>query len=168
MGKRINNFGPRYSAKLDDIAIEKEKKELQRKVFRRLLELAKQNGKPVSIHSRGAWQDCVDFSIEIGVKKAVFHWFSGPTRTLKEILEHGYFVSATPAATFSPEHRKIVRNTPLDNLLLETDSPVSYRGQTSEPSDVLKTLAAVADLKGKEEEIIAEKTTSNSKHIFGI
>ena len=140
---------------------------LQRKVFTGLLELAKKNGKPVSVHSRGAWQDCVGISREIGIKKAVFHWFSGPTSTLEEILENGYYVSATPAVAYSPEHRNIVMNTPLDNLLLETDSPVAYRGQISEPSHVLKTLAAVAELKGKEE-VIAEKTTSNSKHLFGI
>ena len=55
-----------------------EKKEQQRKLFRSLLRIAKKHGKPVSIHSRGAWADSVDTTIKTDIKKAVFHWFSGP------------------------------------------------------------------------------------------
>jgi len=145
-----------------------EKKEQQRELFRRLLKIAKENGKPVSIHSRGAWIDCVDITIEMEVKKAVFHWFTGPEEALRKLLDHGYYISATPAANYSREHRAAIRNTPLENLLLETDSPVMYRGETAEPAHVLKSLSAVAELKGESKEKIAEKTTENARRIFRI
>jgi len=145
-----------------------EKKEQQREIFRRLLKMAKENGKPVSIHSRGAWMDCVDITIEMDVQKAVFHWFTGPEEALRKLLDHGYYISATPAASYSKEHRAAIRNTPLENILLETDSPVSYRGEKAEPAHVLKSLSAVAELKGESKRKIAEKTTENARRIFGI
>jgi len=145
-----------------------ERKEQQRELFRRLLEIAEKNGKPVSIHSRGAWSDCVDITIKMGIKKAVFHWFSGPLDVLKNLLDQGYYVSATPAAAYSKEHRAAIEKTPLENLLLETDSPVTYAGEPAEPAHILKTLSAVAQLKNEKEETVAEKTTENARSVFKI
>ena len=145
-----------------------EKKEEQRKLFRRLLQIAKNNRKPVSIHSRGAWADSVDITVETGIRKAVFHWFTGPTDVLEKLLQEGYRVSATPAAAYSKEHRSTIEKTPLENLLLETDSPVAYKGEPAEPAHVLKTLSAVAELKGVRRETVADQTTDNAKRLFGI
>jgi TatD DNase family protein len=139
---------------------------LQRDTFKRLLKIAKKHAKPVSIHSRGAWADCVNTTIEIDVEKAVFHWFTGSLYDLKKLLDHGYYVSATPAAAYSKEHRAVIENTPLEQILLETDSPVSYQGETSDPSFVLKALASVAELKKEKPETVAEKTTDNAKTVF--
>ncbi|KYH41046.1 MAG: Mg-dependent DNase [Candidatus Bathyarchaeota archaeon B63] len=145
-----------------------QKKELQRTLFRRLLKIAKENGKPVSIHSRGAWMDCVEITAEMNVKKAVFHWFSGPEEALRKILENGYYISATPAAEYSKWQRAAIRSTPLENIILETDSPVSYRGEPAEPMHILRSLSAVAELKSESERRVAEKTTENARRIFGI
>ena len=97
---------------------DEERKKQQRILFQRLLEIAERNGKPTSIHSRGAWKDCLDITIESGIEKAVFHWFSGPLDALRELLDQGYYVSATPAAVYSKEHRSVVENTPLDLSLI--------------------------------------------------
>ncbi|MEM1587055.1 MAG: TatD family hydrolase [Candidatus Bathyarchaeia archaeon] len=145
-----------------------ELKEIQRKIFWRILDLARRNDKPVSIHNRGAWVDCINMSIEVGVKKAVFHWFSGPPEALKKLLDHGYYISATPAATYSKEHRKVIEKTPLENIVLETDTPVIYAGEVSEPAHIIKALNAVAELKGEDIETVAERTTENARKIFGI
>jgi len=150
-----------------DVRKNPEKKEQQRELFRKLLKIAKENGKPVSIHSRGAWMDCVEITMEMEVQKAVFHWFTGPEEALKNLLDHGYYISATPAANYSKEHRKAIRNTPLENILLETDSPVSYRGEIAEPTHVLKSLSAVSELKGESKEKTAEKTIENARRVFG-
>ncbi|MEM2320997.1 MAG: TatD family hydrolase [Candidatus Bathyarchaeia archaeon] len=141
---------------------------IQRDVFWRILSLAKRSNKPVSVHSRGAWMDCVNMTIEAGVKKTVFHWFSGPLDTLKKLLDHGYSISATPAAAYSREHRRVIENTPLENIILETDTPVVYAGEPSEPAHIIKALNAVAELKGESVRVVAEKTTENAKRIFEI
>jgi TatD DNase family protein len=147
---------------------DEEKKAIQRDTFRRLLEIAEKNGKPVSIHSRGAWTDCVNITVESSVKKAVFHWFTGSSDDLKRLLDQGYYVSATPAAAYSKEHRATIENAPLERILLETDSPVSYKGEPADPSHVLKALAAVAELKKEKQDKVSEATTENAKTVFGI
>lgn len=145
-----------------------EKKTFQREVFKALLNLARRHDKPVIIHSRGAWNDCVEMTIGAKVRKAVFHWFTDPDETLERLFDHGYFVSATPAAEYSKELRRVIKNAPLERILLETDSPVKYRGLEVEPADVVRSLKAVAELKGEEETTVAEKTTENAERIFNI
>ncbi|MEM1606559.1 MAG: TatD family hydrolase [Candidatus Bathyarchaeia archaeon] len=147
---------------------DEDRKDLQRNIFRRILNMAKKNDKPVSIHSRGAWSDCVDMVIEAGVKRAVFHWFSGPNEALKKLLDHGHCVSATPAAAYSKEHRRVIARTPIENIILETDSPVVYAGETAEPAHIIKALSAVAEIKGLNVRVVAEETTENAKKIFKI
>lgn len=146
----------------------REKKRLQQDVFHAFLDMAKRYDKPIIIHSRGAWKDCVEMTIDAEVKKVVFHWFTGPEDTLERLLEHGYFVSATPAAHYSKEHRRVIEKTPLEYLLLETDSPVKYQGLEAEPAHVVKSLSAVARLKGIGEKTVADRTTENASRVFGL
>jgi len=143
-----------------------EKKRMQQDVFKALLKIAEGHDRPVIIHSRGAWKDSLDMAIEAGVKKAVFHWFTGPAEVLAKLLEQGYFISATPAAEYSREHKMAIEDTPLENLLLETDSPVNYRGLEAEPAHITRSLSAVAKLKGINENIVAEETTDNASKLF--
>jgi TatD DNase family protein len=144
------------------------KRELQKKTFKSLLEIAKDCEKPVVVHSRGAWKDCFDLVKDAGVKEAVFHWFTGPLDVLESLLEEGYKVSATPAVAYSKELRRTIQNTPIEKILLETDSPVNYRGKTAEPGDVVITLNEVAALKGIEKEDVADKTTRNAVNFFNV
>ena len=141
-------------------------KEKQKKAFKSLLEIALNNNKPVSIHSRGAWEETYNIVEQMNVKKAVFHWYSGPLEVLKKILDQEYYVSASPSSEYSKKHRESIYQTPLENLLLETDSPVKYNDAESEPVDVFKTLKYVSELKGVEEETIAKKTTENAIELF--
>ena len=87
---------------------------------------------------------------------------------LKEILDAGYFVSATIATEYHAEHRRAVQEAPLDRLLLETDCPVVYQGHRSEPADVTRSLRAAADIKGLPVDVVAERTTQNAMSFFGI
>jgi len=146
-------------------------KELQIDVLGRLLAIAKEQNKPVSIHSRYAWKDCFNLVKEAGVEKAVFHWFTGFSSVLNEIIDAGYFISATPAAEYHEEHRRAIKETPLEKLLLETDCPVIYGREhryTSVPTDVLRSFKAVAALKGNDEATIARQTTDNAVRLFNL
>lgn len=141
-------------------------RDLQKEVLGRLLDLSKRFKKPAIIHCRGAWEDCLGLVIEAQIVKAVFHWFSGPLEVLDKLLDRGYFISATPAAAYSEKHQRAVARAPLEHLLLETDSPVSYQGQSSEPAHVFKALEAVAKIKGMNKEEVAEITTKNALEFF--
>ncbi len=151
-----------------DVRKDPDKKELQKRLFKNLLEIAKEHGKPVVVHSRGAWKDCLEMVREAKVERAVFHWFSGPLDVLESIIKEKYYISATPAAAYSKEHRAAIQNTPIENILLETDSPVVYQGKTSEPAHVISSLNEVAALKGMEKEAVANKTSRNAVELFSI
>ncbi len=146
-------------------------KELQRDVLRRLLGLAKKYAKPAIIHSRYAWRDSFQLVQDAGVDKAVFHWFTGFSSVLRDIITAGYFVSATPATEYHEEHRRAVKETPLNRLLLETDCPVTYGRKVkykSKPVDVVRSLKATAQLKEVDEARIAELTTRNAINFFAL
>jgi TatD DNase family protein len=147
-------------------------KGLQKRVLQEILKIAKDSGKPALIHSRYAWRDALDLVLEAGVAKAVFHWFTGPSSVLRDIIDRGYYISVTPAVAYHEEHRRAVKETPLAQLLLETDSPVTYaRGREGEfraaPADVARSLRGAAALKGVSEAEIAAATTANAQKLFG-
>lgn len=143
-------------------------KERQHAVFGTLLSLGKRHRKPIIIHSRYAWRDSFALTKEAGVELAVFHWYTGPSNVLSEILDAGYFVSATLAAEYHAEHRRAVKEAPMEKLLLETDCPVVYRGHRSEPADVARSLLATAELKGLPTDLVAETTTQNAMSLFDL
>jgi len=148
-------------------------KELQKQVLRELLKIAKEHGKPALIHSRYAWRDVYDIVKEAGLAKAVFHWYTGTTSVLRDIIDSGYYISVTPAVEYHEEHRRAVKEAPLKQLLLETDCPVVYaRGRENEfkssPADAVRSLKGAAALKGLSEAEIAEATTENARRLLGI
>ncbi|MDY7018862.1 MAG: TatD family hydrolase [Chloroflexota bacterium] len=146
-------------------------KELQKEVLARLLDLAVKYSKPAIIHSRYAWKDALQLVQDSEIEKAVFHWFTGFSSVLKDIVDAGYFISATPATEYHEEHRRAVGESLLDKLLLETDCPVTYGREAryeSRPADVLRTLRAVSKLKGIDEATIAERTTRNGIAFFSL
>ena len=161
----IGEIGLDYWRK-DGSIIEPSKKEIQHLAFKKTIKLAKEFDKPISVHSRGAWEDCFNIIVEQKIKKAIFHWFSGPIELVKKITAHNFYISTTPALKYSKEHRSAILNTPLENLLLETDSPVKYGDLKSEPKDVLIPLKEVSKLKNVKIDEVAEKTTRNFLSIF--
>ena len=146
-------------------------KELQQEVLGRLLDVASKYAKPAIIHSRYAWKDALSLVQDVGIDRAVFHWFTGFSSVLKDIIDGGYLVSATPAAEYHEEHRRAVKEAPLQRLLLETDCPVTYGREAryeSRPIDVLRGLKAVSQLKGVDEATVAEQTTRNAIEFFSL
>jgi TatD DNase family protein len=137
-------------------------KEYQHQALKEVLGIAARCEKPAIIHSRYAWRDSFNLTRESKVPRAVFHWYTGPTNVLKDILDAGYHVSATPAAEYHAEHRRAVK----DRLLLETDCPVAYQGHRSEPADVVRVLKATAELKSLPEDVVAGKTTENALQLY--
>jgi len=155
----------------DKRVLKRASKDSQKETLKRLLTLARHYNKPVALHSRYAWKDCYDLVNNAGIKKAVFHWFTGFSNVLRDILDAGYFISCTPAAEYHEEHRRAIKETPLEQLLLETDCPVMYGRETkyrSQPADILRSLKAVASLKETSEITIAQQTTHNARQFFGI
>lgn len=146
----------------------KDVREKQRELYVRQLKMAKDHVKPASVHGRGSWRDALDLARLHGPDHVVFHWYSGPLDILKELLDAGSYISATPAAEFSRDHRAALAVAPLERILVETDSPVSYHGSLSEPADLLRTVRALSEIKGVSFEDVSRATTRNAERFFGL
>jgi len=146
----------------------KAKKKLQQEVFGKILLIAQKHDKPVIIHSRYSHQRTFMMTREAGIRRAVFHWYSGPTDVLEGILENGYFISATPALAYSPFHQEAVRIAPIEQILVETDSPVIYEGKASEPADLVITIRELSGIKGIPPGDVARITAANTELFYRI
>lgn len=152
-----------------DFARDKGVRARMRVFLERFLELAVEVGVPASVHSRSAYRDALDAVMEAGVE-AVFHWYDGPLHVLRELLDAGFYVSATPAVEYSRGVRAVMVEAPLERILVETDSPVYLRGlgRESSPVDVVRVVDAVAELKGLDPCEVGRVTTRNTERLFGI
>ena len=146
----------------------KDIREKQRELYIYQLQMAREHEKPASVHGRGSWEDALQLAKKHGPDRIIFHWYSGPLDVLSEVLDTGYLISATPASEFSKHHRAALVKAPIERIVIETDSPVSYHGKQAEPADILLTLRSLADLKGISKDEAARITTSNAKRFFKI
>lgn len=146
----------------------KARKKLQQEILEELLEMAALADKPVILHTRFSQARTHRMVREAGIRRAVFHWYSGPLEVLEMILADGFLISATPALAYSPPHQAAVLRTPLEQLLLETDAPVEYQGRVSEPADLRFTAAEVSRLKGVELSRVVAVTTANARRFLGL
>jgi len=140
--------------------------------FNRQINLAKDLNLPLVIHSRQAEEKVMQVLKAAMPVRAVVHCFSGDEIFLKECLDLGFLVSFTCNITYKKAQnlRDMVRLTPLENLMLETDapylSPEGFRGKRNEPMQIKLLAEAVSLIKGVSFDEIADKTTENAKEFF--
>ncbi len=142
-------------------------KEKQIAAFKQVVELADKYNKPLVIHAREA----EDLALELSkhLKTVVFHCYGGSLETMKNIIDAGHFVSVPTLVCFSENHKEIADHLPLENMLIETDSPyLSPRKGRNEPSFVLDSVPVIATLKQIEESEIAQATVQNTRRVFDI
>jgi len=145
---------------------------LQLQVFHEMLRIAEKFSLPVIIHSRGTTPRVMGLLPSYGVKKVLLHWFSHPLGLLPQIVDYGYYITEGPPSVYSTGIREIIRRIPLTNLLTETDGPVRFwgpfKGEMTTPSFIPKVVEAIAQLKGKKENDVADQIVQNFTNFFGI
>lgn len=152
---------------------EKKNKEVQIKLFKGQLRLAKKWKLPVVIHMRKAEEEMREVLEEFGGLKGMFHCWSGSEELLRFVLDRGFYVSVAGNVTFknADELRKLVKLIPNGKLLLETDSPYlspePVRGRLNEPKNVKILARFVAKLKGVETQNLIKQTGKNYLCLFG-
>lgn len=150
-------------------------RDIQRKVFREQIKLAKDLDMPIVVHSREADLDTLEILKEESQGlRAVIHCFSSDRAMLKEYLDLGFFIAIGGPVTFkkTDELKEVAKIIPIERLLVETDAPylapIPYRGKRNEPIFVKETAALIANLKGMMLEDLALQTNKNTKEIFKI
>lgn len=101
--------------------------EKQQEVFNTMLDLAERTDKPISIHSRQSLEDILETLKTYNIRKGLLHWFSGSKKQLVKATDMDLFVSYGPVLVYSEEKRVLLKNTPKNRILVETDGPVRYK-----------------------------------------
>jgi TatD DNase family protein len=157
-----------------DYHYETESKALQHESFALHLQVGKQIGLPVVVHTREARADTLALIKEHGSLEhsGVLHCFTEDWDMAKAALDLNYYISISGIVTFktADQIRDVVSKMPIDRLLVETDSPylapIPYRGKPNEPKYVREVAQFVADVRGIPLEELAAKTTENFYRLF--
>ena len=159
---------------LDFFRTEPALQERQKYSFRRHIELAKRVDKALVIHDRDAHRAVLDLLIEEGAPaKTIFHCYSGDAEMARECIEKGYILSFAGTLTFknAPALREAVKLVPLDQLLVETDSPflapMPHRGALNTPAQIPTILRFMADERGEDVDELATAISNNCERLFG-
>lgn len=150
--------------------------DMQYKWFAFQIELAKELKKPLIIHSRDAGTECLRMLKEQNAQevRGVFHCYSEDAAFAAQLREIGFLVSFTGTVTFKKADvlRSIVKEIPLDQIMVETDGPYMapepYRGQRSESAHVVQVAQTIAAVKGISFEEVCKATTQNAESLFGL
>ncbi len=146
----------------------------QRNRFRTHIRAGRACGKPLIIHTRAAADDTVAIMREenAGHAGGVMHCFTETWEVATAALDLGFYISFSGIITFknAADLREVVRQVPLDQMLIETDSPylapVPYRGKTNQPAYVKYVAESVSQIKNVPLEVVAKTTTENFFKLF--
>ncbi len=159
---------------LDFFRTEPELRDKQAYSFRRHITLAKEVDKALVIHDRNAHRAVLDTLLEVGAPKStIFHCYSGDAEMARECIDAGYILSFAGTVTFknAPELREAAKLVPIDQLLLETDSPFlapsPHRGALNTPAQVANIARFVAEVRGESVDYICDRVTENALRLFG-
>jgi TatD DNase family protein len=159
---------------LDFFRTEPELQDKQRYSFKRHIEMAKRHNKALVIHDRDAHRAVLDTLDEVGApNQTVFHCFSGDAVMARECIDKGYILSFAGTVTFknAPQLREAIKLVPLDQLLVETDSPflapTPHRGALNTPAQIPNILRYIAAERNEPLAELANAISANAERIFG-
>lgn len=152
-------------------------RDVQQRVFIEQLELARRARRPIIIHCREAWPDCLailDAHWRSSGLGGIFHCFTGTLDEARRGIEMGFLVSFAGNSTYPKAQnlREVASALPLESLLIETDSPFlapqPFRGRRNEPSYVAEVARTLAPVRNLAPELFAAATTANFRRFFGL
>jgi TatD DNase family protein len=155
---------------------DKSPKDIQKEVFRKQIQLAKEVKLPIIIHNRDATEDVVRILQEENASEVggIMHCFTGSLEVAKQCMDMNFYISFGGPVTFknAKKPKEVVKEIPMDRLLIETDCPYltphPFRGKRNEPSYVKYVAEQIAELRGVTLEEVATKTSDNARKLFGI
>lgn len=155
-------------------------RDIQKQVFERQVDLAVKWKKPIVIHAREAEADLLEQLEKYAARSeapggpGIIHCFSGTAHFARECVRLGFYISFSGIVTFkkAEEIRQVAQETPLNRILLETDSPflapVPYRGKTNQSAYLIETAKLIAQLRGIDLAVLSAATVASSQKIFSL
>ncbi|MDP3014885.1 MAG: TatD family hydrolase [bacterium] len=148
----------------------------QKDLFKQHIELALELNKPLMIHCRDAHNEVLEIlnsyshCYSHSHLRGNIHFFSGAWEQAQKYFDLGFSISFAGPITFTNQYDEIIKNAPIDKIMIETDSPFAapapYRGKRNEPAYVVEIAKKLAEIKNSSLEKIIEQTTRNAKEVF--
>lgn len=142
----------------------------QEENFMKFINLAKELEKPIIVHSRNAESQCIQLLEKMKIEKVIMHCFCGSLAQVKRIIENSWFLSI-PSSVFHKEwFQQVVKETPIENLLCETDSPFLHplREKNNSPQNVIYSYKKIAEIKNLSLKDIEKKIEKNYNSLFAV
>ncbi|MCC5802896.1 TatD family hydrolase [Rossellomorea vietnamensis] len=106
------------------------------------------------------------------ISKAHFHWFKGDSKTIERMIRNGYLVSVTPDVLYEKEIQQLVRDYPIEGLMVETDGPWRFEGvfleRMTHPGMMHRSIEKVAELKSMSEAAVYKQLVKNTTEFYGL
>lgn len=155
----------------------RDKSDLERQadVFKKHVELALEIDKPLMVHCRDAHNEVLEilnsYFLTHGARlRGNIHFFSGDIDIAQRYFNIGFSISFAGVITFSRDYDEVIKSSPLDKIMIETDSPfvapMPYRGKRNEPLYVKEVAKKIAEIRGISYEEVSEITTKNALRMF--
>ena len=151
-------------------------REIQKKWFRRQMEIAMVFDLPFIIHDRDAHEDCINILSEFDIKKTggVMHCFSGSAEMARRIVSMGMMIALGGTVTFKNAAKtvNVAKEIPIEHIIIETDSPYltpePFRGKRNTPGYVKFVAQKIAEIKCVDVDTVAKITCENTKRLYKI
>jgi len=143
-------------------------KEKQMDFLERFLEVAEEYNVPINLHARASWREVVGLVLKYNIKKAIFHWYSGPTELLRDMEANGYYITINPSVIFQNKHLRVLEKAPMSMILTESDGPYQYRGKFLTPADIPNLVRFISRVKNVPPKIVRKTVYENIKNIFSM
>ncbi len=146
--------------------------DVQKRVFKTQLEIAKSLNLPVVIHDREAHLDTFEILKDYDMKNVILHCFSGSVEFAKQCVNSGWLLGIGGVVTFknARKMKDVVKEIPIENIVLETDAPYltphPFRGEENAPKYLNLIVKEIANLKDLTPEFVINQTTKNAENIF--
>lgn len=153
---------------LDFIIEEGVLREKQKELFINFISLAKKLNKPLIVHARKAFGEAIKILEEQKAENVLIHFFS-VKELLEKVVGNDWYISVNTALLKSKKIKKIVRDTPIERILTETDSPwLGLEGRRNDPLSVKIVVEKIAEIKKLSFEEVDRITTENAKKFFNL
>jgi TatD DNase family protein len=142
----------------------------QRRVFEFFLEAAIDQGKIVTLHTKGAERDVLELLERYEIRRAIVHWYSGPLDVFRELAARGAYFTVGVELLYSAHIQAIAREIPSARLLTETDNPggpKGYIGEPGTPALIEQVVQALAEVRGTPVEALAGMVRANLLALAG-
>jgi len=147
---------------------EQEWREKQKELFREFIKLSKELDKPLVIHSRESYEECIEILEQENAERVNLHMFGG-RELLERVISNQWFISVNAIVLKSKDHKKIVRDMPLDRIMLETDAPwIAPDGGRNTPLTIKKVAQKIAEIKKLSYEEVWKACGRNAVDFFNL